>query len=251
VLRCPRGHAFDVARSGYVNLLQPGDRRSLAAGDSREAVAARERLEAAGFGDELVEALERTVRGLGQRQGAPALEVGAGTGHALERLAHACGLEAWAVELSAAAAERGARRRPGLAWIVANADRRLPLADGAFELVLSCRGPKSPAELARVLAPGGTLVLVVPAPDDLIELRAAVQGEGRRIDRATPALEAFGRRFRCVGRAEARAVRAMTREQIEDVLTATYRGVRAGVRERLEGIEGLAVTWSSEILRLA
>ena len=25
---CPRGHAFDVARSGYVNLLQPQDRRS-------------------------------------------------------------------------------------------------------------------------------------------------------------------------------------------------------------------------------
>jgi len=41
---CPRGHSFDVARSGYVNLLQPQERRSKQPGDSDEAVAARRRL---------------------------------------------------------------------------------------------------------------------------------------------------------------------------------------------------------------
>src|SRR5271169_3860635 len=43
-LHCERGHSFDVARSGYVNLLQPQDRRSRQPGDTPTAVAARRRL---------------------------------------------------------------------------------------------------------------------------------------------------------------------------------------------------------------
>jgi len=40
---CERGHSFDVARSGYINLLQPQDRRAKSPGDSAEVVAARRR----------------------------------------------------------------------------------------------------------------------------------------------------------------------------------------------------------------
>src|ERR1043166_2163641 len=40
---CGRGHSFDVARSGYINLLQPQDRRAKNPGDSAEVVAARRR----------------------------------------------------------------------------------------------------------------------------------------------------------------------------------------------------------------
>ena len=40
-LFCQRGHSFDVARSGYINLLQPQDRRSKHPGDTVAAVAAR------------------------------------------------------------------------------------------------------------------------------------------------------------------------------------------------------------------
>src|SRR5882762_2978938 len=43
-LVCARGHSFDVARSGYINLLQPQERRSDQPGDTAAAVAARRRL---------------------------------------------------------------------------------------------------------------------------------------------------------------------------------------------------------------
>ncbi|MBM3977128.1 MAG: hypothetical protein FJ299_09075, partial [Planctomycetes bacterium] len=42
-LACERAHAFDRARAGYVNLLQPQDRRSAVPGDAPEAWRARER----------------------------------------------------------------------------------------------------------------------------------------------------------------------------------------------------------------
>src|SRR5262245_36791661 len=41
---CGNGHSFDVARSGYINLLQPQDRRSRHPGDTALALAARRRL---------------------------------------------------------------------------------------------------------------------------------------------------------------------------------------------------------------
>ena len=43
-LTCPNTHSFDVARSGYINLLQPQDRRSKRPGDTPAAVQSRRRL---------------------------------------------------------------------------------------------------------------------------------------------------------------------------------------------------------------
>src|SRR5207253_3467190 len=51
---CGRNHAFDIARSGYVNLLQPQERRSRTPGDSAEAVAARRRIADRGILEPLV-----------------------------------------------------------------------------------------------------------------------------------------------------------------------------------------------------
>ena len=56
-LVCAHGHAFDLARTGYANLLQPQDRKSVDAGDSRDAVAARRRLADAGVGAPLRDAI--------------------------------------------------------------------------------------------------------------------------------------------------------------------------------------------------
>src|SRR5437016_10979354 len=56
-LICPRGHSFDVARSGYINLLQPQDRRSKQPGDTVAAVAARRRLHDRGVTGPLLQAI--------------------------------------------------------------------------------------------------------------------------------------------------------------------------------------------------
>lgn len=40
-LRCPRGHCFDRAKEGYVNLLPVGQKHSKAPGDDKAMVAAR------------------------------------------------------------------------------------------------------------------------------------------------------------------------------------------------------------------
>ena len=54
---CAAGHSYDVARSGYLNLLQPQDRKSTEAGDTRAAIEARASLLAAGVGRALIDAV--------------------------------------------------------------------------------------------------------------------------------------------------------------------------------------------------
>ncbi len=90
-LECPAHHRFDLARSGYCNLLQPQDRRSPHPGDSPAAVAARRRLFDAGHGDWLVPHLQGAVavmEGLGlPRHRRAILDVGCGEGFYLAALA--------------------------------------------------------------------------------------------------------------------------------------------------------------------
>src|SRR5579864_2582907 len=54
---CPRGHSFDIARSGYLNLLQPQERRSKQPGDTTAAVAGRRRLHDRGVTEPLLRAI--------------------------------------------------------------------------------------------------------------------------------------------------------------------------------------------------
>jgi len=247
VLRGLCGHCFDVSRSGYVNLLQPQDRRSRKPGDSADAVAARRRLLDAGAGAALLEALAGAIGDLALQPRARTIDLGSGEGSLLAALAARFGLEAAGVELSARAADLAARRHPGVLWLVANADRGLPFADATIDLVLSITARRSPAECARVLVPGGHLVVAVPAPDDLAELRLAALGAVVREDRVTQLVEEHASGFELIGRREARLRFTCSADQLADLLVSTYRGGRAGRRERATGLGGLAVTLSHEV----
>ncbi|HEX7119866.1 MAG TPA: hypothetical protein VF212_13830 [Longimicrobiales bacterium] len=70
-LRCPRGHAFDEAREGYVDLLPAGHGRSRIRGDTAEMVRARRRFLERGHYDRIAAALEaRVARHLTERAAA-------------------------------------------------------------------------------------------------------------------------------------------------------------------------------------
>jgi 23S rRNA (guanine745-N1)-methyltransferase len=168
-VRCEAGHAFDVARQGYVNLAPPGRPPR---GDTAEMVAAREAFLAAGHYDVLAAALAEMAAAL-LAAGPPGgvVDAGAGTGwwlaRVLDRVPERDGL---ALDSSKAALRRAARAHPRAGAALCDAWRALPVRDGAAALVLSVFAPRNGAEIARVLAPGGALVVVRPTPRHLAEL---------------------------------------------------------------------------------
>lgn len=251
VFVCPAGHSYDIARSGYVNLLQPQDRRSAAPGDSRAAVEARAALLAAGVGQALIDATASRVAALNLAEGAVVVDLGSGSGDGLAALASHAPIAGIGIDLSTSAAEHAARRFPSLTWVVANADRRLPLLDGSVDLVISLHGRRNPAECARVLGPSGSLIIALPAPDDLIELRAFVQGQGIERDRGGATLAEHQPLFRLVERSNVRQTAALNRHALVNLLRGTYRGERLTSVERVKALERLQVTMSSELFLFA
>jgi 23S rRNA (guanine745-N1)-methyltransferase len=242
VASCPRGHSFDRARSGYLNLLQPQDKRSATPGDRAEAAAARRRLYEAGHGRPLLAALGAQLDALELPPLAAVLDVGCGEGSLLGALAASRALEAHGLDLSAAAVEMAARRFPEPTWVIANADRFLPYAGGSFAVVLVLSARLNPAELHRVVAPTGRLLVATPAADDLVQLRAAILGEGVERDRLARAAAELSPGFELEETVEARHLAQLDEAGVRDVLTATYRGARRSQQERLEGLGAMQVT---------
>ena len=159
-VRCPDGHSFDVARQGYLSLLPGG----AGTADSAEMVAARDRFLSAGHYDAVADAVAAAVRA------GPVVDVGAGTGHHLARVLAVHDGPGLALDLSKHAARRAARAHPRVGSVVADAWRPLPVRDAVAGAVLSVFAPRGPDEAARVLAPGGRLVVVTPTGRHLAEL---------------------------------------------------------------------------------
>jgi 23S rRNA (guanine745-N1)-methyltransferase len=244
---CPAGHSFDISRSGYVNLLQPGDRRSLSPGDSQAAVEARVALERSGVGRAVVEAVLDRVRQLALAAGAVVVDLGSGSGEMLGSLSTVSSVSCVGIDLSVAAIKRAARRFPALTWVVANADRRLPLQDDCIDLVLSIHARRNPAECARVLTVNGYVLVVLPAPDDLMELRALVQGQAIERDRAETVLAEHATHFELIERFPVRERRQLDRDVLVNLLQGTYRGARFTSASRVDRMEAMTVTLSSEV----
>ena len=244
---CAAGHSFDIARSGYVNLLQPQDRRSLKAGDSKAAVEARAALDRAGVGHTVINAVIDRIAALRLSDDVTAVDLGSGSGEMLSRLCRSPRIRGIGIDLSVAAADFAARRFPELTWIVANADRRLPLRDGSVDVVLSIHGRRNPAECARVLTPAGVLVVTLPAADDLIELRQFVQGRGVERDRVDGMLHEHNIDFQLTERVLVREKLTLERNDLLNLLRGTYRGVRFTLSDRVNAMPQMEVTLSSEL----
>ena len=217
-LFCAQGHSFDAARSGYVNLLQPQDRRSKEPGDTKAAVAARRRLHDRGVTKPLLDAIGEMLTAAA---GDTVLDAGCGEGFYLGSLAARTGFDAHGIDISIPAIDSAARRYPGCEWIVSNADRFVPYADGSFSIILSITARMNAAEFRRVVRDDGRLLVAVAAPGDLAELR----GVGR--DRTDRTIDTFASGFQLTGRRRVIDAFELDAAAAEDVQLAIYRPMTA------------------------
>ncbi|MCW5964041.1 MAG: methyltransferase domain-containing protein [Bryobacterales bacterium] len=199
-------------------MLQPQDRRSRNPGDRVEAVAARRRLHDRGLSQPLLDGISSMMP---LAKGSALLDVGCGEGFYTANLATRFETRAWGVDLSTSAIQAAAKRYPECEWLIANADRFLPYATGAFGAVLSITARLHPEEFRRVLRDDGRLLVAVPAPDDLIELRGAGKDRvGRVVEMLEPLFITEDRR--CI-----RTTADLDAEAVRDVQISIYRPMQA------------------------
>jgi 23S rRNA (guanine745-N1)-methyltransferase len=176
-MRCDKGHNFDIARQGYVNLLSAQDKRSKNPGDSKAMVAARRDFLDAGYYQPLADSVSALLETQLDQQSL-LVDAGCGEGYYLRQLARHLELQhkplpaligfdisKWAVQAAA--------RAQSATWLVAS-NRQLPLADNTADVVLSLFGFPGYASFHRLLKPAGQLLLVEAGPRHLLELRKVI-----------------------------------------------------------------------------
>ncbi|MFC0625251.1 putative RNA methyltransferase [Kribbella deserti] len=157
--RCGEGHAFDLAKQGYLNLL-PSASTGIE-GDTADMVAARTAFLAEGHYAPIRDALATLTSTASARSvNRPIVEIGAGTAYYLAGAVESVpGVVGVALDVSRYAARRAAKAHERIGAVVADAWRELPLLDDSAQVLLNvsprATPPKWPAS-SRPTAPSSS-----------------------------------------------------------------------------------------------
>lgn len=186
-LVCPKGHSFDVARQGYLNLLMVQHKASRDPGDTKEMVAARQRFLETGC----YEAIANAIANLAEKHlsmtldpdPVTILDAGCGEGYYLKWMLTTA--KKWSYPLEGAmigmdiskwAVQAAAKRDRQITWIVGS-NARPPFLPNSINLILCAFGFPSYDVFRQILKPKGKIMMVDPAPNHLIELRQLIYPE--------------------------------------------------------------------------
>ena len=177
--RCPKGHSFDIARKGHVNLLTTAKHNPKTAGDNADMVKARTEFLDKGYyrplAEKLREAAEDELNGIAKPV---IIDSGCGEGFYSSELAKIKNSRIFGIDISKHAVAH-CMTRVHLAGLkncefAVASSFELPFEDGRADAVVSVFAPVCDEEYARVLKPDGVLIVVSPSPRHLFELKAAV-----------------------------------------------------------------------------
>ncbi|MGI6208562.1 MAG: putative RNA methyltransferase [Anaerolineae bacterium] len=259
-LKCPSGHSFDVSREGYVNLLTGPIPATM--GDSREMLAARRAFLEQGHYRPLSDAVNALVAEhlrARVREAAPVYvgDVGCGEGYYLGRLQDHLGAELpasvadhFGADVSREAVRMAARRYKAARFVVADAWKLLPFADGVLTVLLSIFSPRNGPEFDRVLGPQGLLVVAVPEPGHLQELRHLEGFLGIQEDKREALLAQFGPRFPRLQERVLQYELALSRDDLGYLvgMTPSSRHLRPEALSALDAADGMSVTAAFRVL---
>ena len=166
-LRCEKGHSFDIAREGYVNLLRSGKSGDLIGDDKFSARCRRDFLNR-GYYAPLMEELCRIFASKEGRM----LDICCGEGYYTAALGQNPKLQVYGFDISREMVRLAAKRGNGT-YFVANM-ANIPLAPESMDYCTHLFAPFHEASFARVLKPGGRLYTVVPGKFHLWGLKQAL-----------------------------------------------------------------------------
>ena len=245
---CPRGHSFDRAREGYINLLVGG--KGGTHGDNREMVEARRAVLSLGHYEPLVlrvkeHALEATPRG------GSLLDLGAGEGYYTSVVTDAIynrdgEADVLAIDISKDAVKQLAKRLPLVKCAVASC-YKLPVATNSVDCVILLFSPLAIAEIKRVMKPRAKFIMAFPDERHLWGLKEAIYDEPYLNKPLATAIDGFEI---ISDELLEYKITLSGKEEIESLFKMTPYAYRTGAKERarLESLDSLTTDVAFRIL---
>lgn len=239
---CPNRHSFDIAKSGYVNLLLSKHAGKTVHGDNKLMVQARRDFLEKGFYAPLRDALcEKITGGI-------ILDAGCGEGYYTSGIKSTSPeAEIYGIDISKTAVEMAAKRHKGITFATASVFN-IPVADGSCDSLVTVFSPYCSEEFKRVLKTGGVMLMAIPAENHLWELKKAVYDTPYKNEVKPYELDGFafeGKKHITYN------LRLECQKDIQSLFSMTPYYYRTGKQqqERLSLLESLDVTADFELLR--
>ena len=193
--QCSEGHQYDLARSGYVNLLLANGKHSLQPGDDKRMVRARRLFLEKGYYEPFRKAVCQKALECLPMERPVVLDAGCGEGYYTGGLAQALTERGKApmaagVDISKIAADQAAKAHNGIQFAVGSVFH-LPVLEASCDLAMNLFAPLCAGEILRVLKPGGVFLLGVPDRKHLWQLKQAVYREPYENELKEPELPGF------------------------------------------------------------
>lgn len=167
-LKCPQGHCYDIAKEGYVNLLR---KNSVNHGDNKEMVLARRHFLEKDYYAPLCNGL---IELLGQQNPATLVDLGCGEGYYTHRIAYAFpACQVYGNDISKEAIRLASKKDASIHYFIASSSD-LPIENESIDAVTCLFSFYDFAEVRRILKKDGKLLVVVPGPKHLYELKEIV-----------------------------------------------------------------------------
>jgi SAM-dependent methyltransferase len=247
MLRCSNAHSFDLAKEGYVNLL-----RKKVLGDTKEMVLARRAFFDKGYYQPVSDLLNQLLvehLSLPPKQPLGILDAGCGEGYYGGRFheylqAQGESVVSLGIDSSRDAVRMAAKRYPASFFLVADLKSTLPLRDGTLDVMLNIFAPRNLAEYARLLAPAGLLLILIPGPTHILQLRQTLHLLDIEENKEQHVLEQSAMYFELLTKRSLTYDLALQREEITQLvmMTPNYWHLSDEIRARMLALETLSTT---------
>ncbi len=176
-MHCLNGHCFDMAKSGYVNLLPVQQKHTKQPGDNLQMVRARRDFLQAGYYAPFQQALCNMVAEAMPQKGI-LLDAGCGDGYYTSAMAEtlqatAKTVQVYGVDISKYAVDLAAKHGKTAHFAVGSVFH-LPVSDHCCDGLVSLFAPYAGTEFQRVLKTEGIMILGIPAARHLMGLKQAI-----------------------------------------------------------------------------
>lgn len=187
--KCQKGHSFDEAKEGYVNLLTGSHKAGSLIGDNREMANSRRSFLSKGYFSPLSDEIISIIKSSGKEH--PTLcDICCGEGWYGDTIKKETDCEMSGFDLSKEMVRLAAKRRNGITYFVANLSK-IPLQSESVDIAFHLFAPFHEKEFSRIIKKDGLIITAVAGEDHLFELKEILYDTPYKNDEKPPKTEAL------------------------------------------------------------